>query len=1013
MRNRALPAIVMCGLLLLCGGLAFCTESPTAVAGNGNGDNSKVTNGVYELVMRAGVIGKNINLTPVALFSTKRPPLSESEKAVMDRAISRLLEACKDSPEAVEAALEASPSLALKQFGDVFDKAKQQSKVRIAVLAARRGEPIAAELVIRALLDPNDAVNGAARTALEAAGKPVPAAAALAAAKNGKSDRKILALSYVAEKADAATISLLRDYLQDRDEAVRAKALGAIILARGVAAEQGVRSAVSDGSPKVRQQALRQLDGMKKLSTDDLLLALKGADEQVTRTVLELTPRTDNAVIRTLALDAIRAKSAETRSAGVTALGRMGNTSDIEVITGMLNDDKSVEVRAAAARALGTHPGLSSFAELLAKANNDKESEASVRRAAGEGLAAAGDEGVRAALQGLAPANTAAWGGLVEALSAKGTPDGDLLVEVVKMVGAESTMWEKLADAGASLTPADRRSLLAVVLERGSGEGQAKAIDSLAKDATPESRRVLLDACAYPNVLPKKKVGTDQSGPQLAQPGDAPGTLTIQIPTGGAPTVMKLNLSVNGKTYSILLTDKLAGVWELLLTALAGGGEADSDTAKASLVRTATDCLANPTPEIRGGAVRLLARLASPTSLDAIVTASNDTERSVRLASAEALRSLPTTDAVKILDRMSASSDSSVREAVAQTASAIGGQDALPVLDKLAAAGSDARLVANGGLVRYPERRAEAVRVMAEYPSHEDGNKCVDMLSTLPPADAAGMLGDLAAKAVSDDLASKAITKLWELAVAGSIDTPALETALGGVLRDGNGTRKTLTGWALSANGSTLGLEQLVVPRSTDIGLSNCALSSSLALAVQDGKGILPSSVQIRAAVGFRTGSSTSFGYLTTYRTTHYTSGVIPAPRKAERFADGDRWPLDRSVDLGQAVPESSLLAIARFDDPRVETIIRDYISGRNRNRRLIALWAMAIRDDRQGLENLLNSRDSEVAKAAINALRLLGHRASVIALGPKVEGSTEAALAVVEVGLGLGRPSGEGQAGK
>jgi hypothetical protein len=206
--------------------------------------------------------------------------------------------------------------------------------------------------------------------------------------------------------------------------------------------------------------------------------------------------------------------------------------------------------------------------------------------------------------------------------------------------------------------------------------------------------------------------------------------------------------------------------------------------------------------------------------------------------------------------------------------------------------------------------------------------------------------------------------------------------------------RRLVAGCVFAALGAPEGRRLLLAPDLPAGESRRCIMMADLA----DGGGAQPGDVRLVALAAFKSGYKIDYAF---QRTTTYLFNVpLAHTRNAAKFGSGDRWPLDmKQEDQGL---DPVLLALTAADAPEAGPLTAK-ARGEPAMRRS-ALWAMALRDDREGVEAFLRDPDRAVVEDAIEALRLLGHRASIPALGKECGHSTTAALAVAEIGFGLGR---------
>jgi len=922
--------------------------------------------GDYSLTVSFQMRGTSLEkISPVALSRANPPALSTADEAVVDRSLTRLAEACGSDPEIAEVLFAAAPDRALRQFTEAFPRAKVEARQEMARLAVTSDLPAAEAVLVRALLDGNEDVRMTASAVIEREKRPYPSAALLAAFATARPDAIVRALGYVGVQGDEALVPALRPYVTHREAEIRAKAVARLAEIGGRAAVDELRKALSDGSHIVRQPALRGLAKLHALTPDDVLIAVRGAKQEVLIAAFESMPETDNEALRQMVLTACQDKSADLRAAAATALGRCGNPADLSLLILRLRTDQEEKVRAAAARAYGSHRATVDLAPLLTIAADSAEKSSTVKEAVGQGLAAT-PAGVQTALSRLQPGGDA-WGGFVSAICHQEAPRAEVLAAIISAQSAESreSHWADLAETSTKLPPADKYRCYALLLERGDGYGQDKVISLLKKDSSPEARATLRAACAYPNLLPRRGVAFEWDYTHL----------------------------VDGRGY-ITGSTRYENIWELALAALSEAEKEDRDAARSALLATAVGALSDKDSTVRAGAVRVISASAPKENAALLIAATKDPDASVRTVATEALISLPPSDLVEPLTRLAGDPDGDVRKAAALVVVSVGAPELLPAARKLSEdANSSVKQV---GLIALAVCSGRMEEVMAAAPvshSHSEQESLVTTLAALPPAEAASALAKLVA-GKDDDLSVKAMEKLYGLASAGKLEVSAAERALGPILGGASESRKLVAACTLAALHSPLGLDALLrLPASGGSAL-RLAMGAQLGAGGAGGKLFSPDGVRLVIMLGFRKGYETSYNMATTHLF------VVPCTvSRAGKFEPGDRWPLDQTPTLASAL-DPVLLALASYSDPRATAKLREAAAARAARSRRTALWGMALRDDRLGVEAFLADRDRATAEDAVTALRLLGHRASIPALAARVGGSNPAAMAVVETGL-------------
>jgi len=947
-------------LTVLSGVMLLSLVSPVGAARAA--DALAAAEGRYSLVTSLSMSGEgSLSVNVQALQEAEAIPLSRAEAEAVEEAIGRLDRICSSDPEAAELLFAARPERALTRFGEVFGKADEKVRARIANLAARSDDPAAGSLVARALMDEESSVRRAAERTLELQGKDLPVGALMAAFKSAAPEAIARALEYVRDGNDAEVVDELRGYASHRSGEVRAKAVERLSALEGEGANGILRRALADGSHVVRQEALRGLSARGILTVEQIVEAISRAREEVTTTALEVMPRTSDPAMTELARSALRSRSEDHRKAGVTALGRMGNPDAIPLIVARMEEDSSWKVRAGAARALGEHGAVSDLGPLMRVAKGEKEKDRRVQQAAGEGLAGVGRRGVEAALAELEPSGSGAWCGLVEGLSAAPDPDLELLRPVARAQSAAKGEWKAVAEAAEKLSGKDKYALLALVLERGDGLGQAPAIDLLDADGSQQARGVLAAASQYSNILPRRKVDTH----------------TKITETGGSIWML---------TFEPVYED----IWRLVLDALPAEERGEAESA---LVIAALRSAGSSDAQVRAGCARVIGAHWEPTnSATPYVSAEEPVEgsKSGGLAGGQdtALQMM------KVLERLAGDSSEVVRKATAEALRDIGDGALAPLARKLAKdRDSGVKRAAEGAVVRCAGEWREIAKAGLTCTDHDRQTELVDTLSLLG-REAAVALGEVSEKAKQDDLSVKAMAKLVALAGNGELDASAVERALRGVLSGSSQFRQFVAACALAAVDAPGGLEALLETSAPSDSLLKAVMTAQLRSGGESGGLFDPSRVELVAALAFRSGSEDDFGY----RTTHLFLAPIGVSRKGN-FESGDRWPLSQQCDIGTDV-DPRLIALANYDDPRVDERIREAAKSRRASERRSALWAMALRDDRRRVEEFLADRDRSIEEDAIDALRLMGHRASVWKLAPKVSESNTAAMAAVEMSL-------------
>jgi HEAT repeat protein len=765
-------------------------------------------------------------------------------------------------------------------------------------------------------------------------GKELPIDAVIGAFATATDKQVLEGLFYVGAAGDESRVEALRVLAAHKSPAVRAKAL----VRMAVIGTDGVlgdfRRALGDAAPDVRKQALEGLTARGKLTNADLIAALQGADEATTILVLERIPATKDPTLVALVTKTAQAQDSKQWPAALTAAARMGIPDLIPSLVAMLSSDKK-DVRATAAAAFGIHPGVTDFAPLLRLAKDDAEY--AVYTAAGKALAAAGPKGVAAALAGLKPTDKG-WNAFMGAVPDKGEAAAQDMLAVAR-VQVSGGSWLGLGKACAAIKPPARYELAALVLERGDGLAQAEAIKALVADASPGARAVLLKACGYPNVLPSKVVDT-----------------TWDFQRAGNQFI--------GTTRFVE-----GSIWQLLLDALGKLDQQDAATARQHLVPLSVSNLAHTTPIIRAGAIVAWAKLAPA-------------DHAPRIRAA--------------VQRMASDPDEVVRAAAATTAAGLGGADLLPSVQALL--NDDARSVRLAAMAALPKYPAQYTSFVAAIPKiavdHESQEKVVEVLSQLPAPQATVALRTLVANEKDHNLAVKAIGALWTLAASGALTVAQLEEALAPALKGPKPVIEQVALCALASQGSPQGLQRLLeLGSGRKDGLMQFSMAADYgSQAAQDL--ISASRVRVVARLGFQRGYK-STGFM---NTTFLLNLPVAVGRQAARFGPGDRWPLNLTQSPPTHQISTPLMAAARYDDPRVTALIAAAAASTDVGQRKSAVWAMALRDDRAGLERMLGDAQEEVAREAIGALRLLGHRASVPALAAWVDKNTTAAKTVVEV---------------
>ena len=926
----------------------------------------------FTLKVRIGLEkGKVSGTTPVALLQAFPPKLSSTESEIAGQAVAFLLDSCKSEEEAISVLAETVPERAFPRFVQVFAEAPTRMRQAMVRSAAKRSESAAIALIVCGLMDADKDVRSTTTSALTAAEKAIPVDALLAACKTASPEEICRAFAHIGDKEAASALSAIKALAAHKDPAVRAKALEKVGQAGDVSLAYGLRRSLSHPSPLVRGSALRGLAALKQLTEEDLLAATPAKGDEVSLAVLGLLKPTNNATLRAVVDDAFAAPSWEARKQlAIAAMGRLGDPADIPKLVRCLKEDTVKEVRIAAAKALGTHAQLTDFAPLIDLAKGETEKEYDVRRAVGAALASS-KKGLQAALASLKPGSSTEWQSLVSTLASQDPPDPEALAVVIKRQGPKESGWDGLADKCAKLAPAERHRLLAMILERGDGEGQAKAIKSLLAEGTHDARQVLRVTCAYPGVLPSRTVET------------------------------KWNFVASGDQVIGWLDPVKANVWEVLQEALRSLKDPDLPAAEAALLKTALASTEHPEAEVRAGAVRVIARFALAANLKVVWKAMQDKESEVREAFAEALKGLAPGQAAPALQHLAADAEYRVRRGVARVAVGLGDDQMLPVLKKLLTdQDSDVRAAAIAGIAKYPAHSALFLDAALTLTSHENQVEVADALADLPPAVAASGLSTLAVRAKDDDLAVKAIEKLFALAEAGKMEKTQAATALRTILEGAPDPRKLVAACTLAALGDPGGLPALLAFPETKRSCRRCILTAEFGRGKEKQPPIAPELVNLLALVSFQSGyKSTGF-----YSTTYYFNVPLRMARSRARFGGGDRWPLDVQHTLSDLDPV--LLALATYHDPRADAKLDEALRSTNANMRRSALWGLVLRDDCPRVEALLKDPDATVNSDSILALRLLGHRSSLGALASKMKGSVPAAMAAVEVGLAPTRES-------
>ena len=962
MRPAALIAILVAGVCL-------CSGHARGATGDG---------GKFSLTVRVTMEeGKPREATPLALRDAAPPALTPTEKAVFDRAIARLFEDCTSEPEAVGVLAEAAPAKAFGRFVELYPKAKIQAKIAMAQVAAKSDRPQAVRLLVLGLMDgakptegyPRHSVREAAAKTLKAWGKPIPVDAVLAACRTAPAPAVVAGLESVATEAGADRLPALRPFATHKHEDVRAKAIQVLAKIDPAATADLVRKGLTDPSPAVRKAALRAMHKAKLLKADDLLAALKGAEKDMTETVVELVPATSNPALRSLVATELKATAVARRERAVRALGRMGNAADLAVLTGLLGSDKDKKTRAAAARALGEHPAIADFAALLAAAKGLKEKERTVKEAAGTAFADAGPKGVRAALDKLTPKDNPAWDAFVKGFCQQDSPAPapQTLIEIANRQGGP---WDALTKACTKLTGAHKYALAGLILKLGGGDGeeQVKIIELLKKDGSPQARAVLVAACGYPNVLPRKHVG---------------GNMEI-VPTGGGGATLVFNT-------------KYGNIWELLLGAVASADASVKTKANSALVKTARDALADKEAKIRAGAVTVLGRLDPLPNAAALLKAANDTDDDVRQAAARALGGLPLAQMRATLEKLAGDKVRSVRRGAAAAVAKAGSSELLPLAKKLAADKPWVSEEVFAYIAKQPKHCGEILPLAMDLLDHDSQEALVAALSALPAPEAANALGSVAVKAKDNELAVKAMQTLSEMAAVGKLTAAQLVSALRGVFGGKVALRRFVAACVAAGAGAPEGTGMLrkfeATPRLSGRLVQRISVGAVLRAAKAGEAPLSPERVHLVLSFAFTRGSETENMISRTY----FFLSHLSAPREAARFGRGDRWPVASRHKLETSL-DPALLALATRRDAKMGLALPRTAKSDRPDTRRTSLWASALRDDRKAVEAFLSDSNSAVAKDALAAVRLLGHRASIPALGPKVKTSMAAAITVVQI---------------
>jgi len=785
------------------------------------------------------------------------------------------------------------------------------------------------------------------------------------------------------EKADAKQLPWLLEALGDEgtdqflpalgeiagrsERAVQAKAFERVALIGGEAATQILRVALDDPEAFKREVALRGLYKLGAISEDDALRAITDMEENLDYAAMKVIPSATDAKLRAIVDAALQSDADWRRTTAVSALGRFGYPDDVPRLVERLKTDSSERVREAAAKALAGHPAVSDFAPLL-EAARAKDEKGSVDAAVGEALAAT-PAGVRAALDGNLIDQYRVWKAFVTALAGQEEPPFDALVEVGHLQTPEGITSEitseQLAFACEKLEPAQKLELARLILERGGGLGQAKAIELLKGAGSAESAALLREACGFPNVLPHRHV---RDGRRV-------------IPSG---------------TQAIIIATEVYGsIWELILRAL-DPSESEKRIVEGALVENARTAIKNSDPDIRAGAIRVLAHFAPDEHAVTLLDAAEDESWEVRKAVAEALAKLTADQAAPALVQLTEKSNEEVREAVAKTVVALGGDALRPLAEKLLDdSDSDVRAVAVGTIAHFPDLTPKAVDVAQELKLHRQQKLAVETFAGLAPEKAAAVLGQVAEEAETYNLSVKAIVKLLELTQNGALSVEGCANALAGVIQgDWRGPR-VAAACGLASLGSPGGLPPLL--KETEGGSLPVTLGAVLCTPDREKLSPSPSRVRLVGKILFGVGTE-PMGF---YSVTHSAHVPIRVRRRDDAFLYGDRWALDlqeKRDALRQDSLDPAVLALAAYEDPRAAEGIENALRSDEDAKRRAAVWALALKDRAGTLVRLLENEHEDVVEEALIALRLLGHRPAIRFLAEHCQNNVDAALAVLEL---------------
>jgi len=289
----------------------------------------------------------------------------------------------------------------------------------------------------------------------------------------------------------------------------------------------------------------------------------------------------------------------------------------------------------------------------------------------------------------------------------------------------------------------------------------------------------------------------------------------------------------------------------------------------------------------------------------------------------------------------------------------------------------------------------------------------VTAFALLLPDMAIAALGAVASKAKLDTLSVQALARIATLA---PLEPTAAQSKLKALVNGPSPYRNALIACVLANLSPPQNLEALLSAEFPKKALEQCTITSEYMLAnavdlasktTTDLPAHLldPEMIHLTAYYRFQSGVVKKTEWNTVTTTTYFEMLPLRVSRQESQFGAGDRWPLDRHYEIH---PDPIVLACARYTDPRADACIRTAATAKDPKLRSSALWALTLRDDRAAVEPFLRDKSKDVGNEAIRALRLLGHRASIVALAPYVQKNTEAAIAVIEIGMGLGRGTGD-----